>query len=92
MHQFLHYVATITFFSMSAKHNISSQSTFNIALKTLEKSPHFMLTHVHIRYISLRCRFSTVISILIHFHFFISLYCILNLKYKNMLFISQVQI
>ena len=46
MHQFLHYVAATTFFCMSAKHNVSSQSTFNIALKTLEKSTHFMLTHV----------------------------------------------
>ena len=48
MKQFLHYVAAITFFCMSAKDNVSSQSTFNIALKTLEKSTHFMLTHVHL--------------------------------------------
>ena len=47
MHQFLHYVAATTFFRMSAKHNVSSQSTFNIALKTLEKLTHFMLTHTH---------------------------------------------
>ena len=33
--QFLHYVAAITFFCMPAKHNVSRQSTFNIALKTL---------------------------------------------------------
>ena len=46
MNQFLHYVAVITFFCMSAKDNVSSQSTFNIALKTLEKSTHFMLTHI----------------------------------------------
>ena len=46
MHQFLHYVASITFFCMSSKHDVSSQSSFNIALKTLEKSTHFMLTHV----------------------------------------------
>ena len=46
MNQFLHFVAPITFFCMSAKHNVSGQSTFYTALKTLEKSTHFMLTHV----------------------------------------------
>ena len=46
IHQFLHYVAATTFFCTSAKYNVSSRSTFNIALKTLEKSTHFMLTHV----------------------------------------------
>ena len=46
MNQFLHFVAAITFFCMSAKHNVSGQSTFYTALKTLEKSTHFMLTHV----------------------------------------------
>ena len=45
--QFLHYVAAITFFCMSAKYNVSSQSTFYIALKHLKKSTHFMLTHVY---------------------------------------------
>ena len=45
MNQFLHFVAAITFFCMSAKH-VSGQSTFYTALKTLEKSTHFMLTHV----------------------------------------------
>ena len=40
----LHFVAAITFFCMSAKHNVSGQSTFYTALKTLEKSTHFMLT------------------------------------------------
>ena len=35
--QFLHYVAAITFFCMSAKYNVSSQSTFYIALKHLKK-------------------------------------------------------
>ena len=42
--QFLHYVAAVTFFCMSAKHKVSSQSTFYIALKHLKKSTHFMLT------------------------------------------------
>ena len=37
MNQFLHFVADITFFCMSAKHNVSGQSTFYTALKTLEK-------------------------------------------------------
>ena len=46
MNQFLHYVASITFFCMAAKHNVSSQSTFYITLKTLEKSTHFILIHV----------------------------------------------
>ena len=46
MNQFLHFVTAITFFCMSAKHNVSYQSTFYTALKTLEKSTHFMLTHV----------------------------------------------
>ena len=46
MNQFLHFVAAITFFCMSAKHNVSGQSTFYTALKTLEKLTHFMLTHV----------------------------------------------
>ena len=45
MNQFLHFVAPITFFCMSAKHNVSGQSTFYTALKTLERSTHFMLTH-----------------------------------------------
>ena len=45
MNQFLHFVAAITFFCMSAKHNVSGQSTFYTALKTLEKSTHFMLTY-----------------------------------------------
>ena len=44
--QFLHYVAALTFFCMSAKFYVSSQSTFYIALKHLKKSTHFMLTHV----------------------------------------------
>ena len=35
--QFLHYVAAITFFCMSATHNVSSQSTFYIGLKHLKK-------------------------------------------------------
>ena len=48
MNQFLHFVAAITFFCMSVKHNVSGQSTFYTALKTLEKSTHFMLTHVSI--------------------------------------------
>ena len=51
MNQFLHFVAAITFFCMSAKHNVSGQSTFYTALKTLEKSTHFMLTHVICIYI-----------------------------------------
>ena len=55
MNQFLPFVAAITFFCMSAKHNVSGQSTFYTALKTLEKSTHFRLTHV------LFCPFSTVI-------------------------------
>ena len=46
MNQFLHFVAAITLFCMSAKHNVSGHSTFYIALKTHEKSTHFMLTHV----------------------------------------------
>ena len=46
MNQFLHYFLAITFFCVSAKSNVSSQSTFDIAQKTLEKSTHFMLTHV----------------------------------------------
>ena len=46
MNQFLYFVATITFSCMSAKHDVSFQSTFYTALKTLEKSTHFMLTHV----------------------------------------------
>ena len=52
MNQFLHYVTAITFFSMSLclpKYNVSSQSTFYIELKTLEKLTHFMLTHVIIK-------------------------------------------
>ena len=44
--QFLNFVAAITFFCMSAKHNVSGQSSLYTALKTLEKSTHFMLTHV----------------------------------------------
>ena len=50
MNQFLHFVAAITFFCMSAKHNVSGHSTFYTALKTLEKSTHFMLTHVVFTY------------------------------------------
>ena len=46
MNQFLHFVSAITLFCMSAKHNISGQSTFYTALKTLGKSTHFMLNHV----------------------------------------------
>ena len=49
MNQFLHFVASITFFCMSAKHNVSGQSTFYTALKTLEKLTHFMLTHVNMK-------------------------------------------
>ena len=37
--QFLHYAAAITFFCMSAKHNVSNQSTFYIALKYLKNRP-----------------------------------------------------
>ena len=54
MNQFLHFVAAITFFCMSAKHNVSGPSTFYIALKTLEKLTHFMLTHVLISVMILR--------------------------------------
>ena len=39
-------------FCMSAKHNISGQSTFYTALKTLKKSTHFMLTHLLLYIIS----------------------------------------
>ena len=46
MNQFLYFVAAITFFGMSDKHNVSGQSTFYTGVKTLEKSTHFMLTHV----------------------------------------------
>ena len=46
MNQFLHYVAAIFFFCMSAKYNVYSQSTLYMVLKTLEKSTHFMLTRV----------------------------------------------
>ena len=48
MNQFLYFVA-ITFFCMSAKHNVSGQSTIYTALKTLEKSTHFMLTHAVVK-------------------------------------------
>ena len=54
MNKFLHFVAAITFFCMSAKHNVSGQSTFYTTLKTLEKSTHFMLTHVHHSLISVQ--------------------------------------
>ena len=64
MNQFLHFVAAITFFSMSAKHNVSGPSTFYRALKTLEKSTHFMLTHVIVVKSPITPRSSLSISII----------------------------
>ena len=51
MNQLLHFNAAITFFCASAKHNVSGQSYFYTALKTLEKLTHFMLTHVTTHFI-----------------------------------------